>query len=166
MKYGTGGPSAVLYERVSYRSGDRLSPTALIKHSQTTSEPLVEDYAAEPSTRDSTTDLQLVILPPIVSGFSLSKRKWGFFSLDNIHAIDWNEDAYGDLQIDQKKKKTIRKLVKEHRENPDSFDNVIAGKGARLVLLLHGPPGSGKTMTAGMTVFASRIATPLSLTIT
>lgn len=145
MKYGREGPSAVLSEHVSYLPGDRSNPSGLTKHTET---------SLEPPTRDSTTDLQLVTLPSIISGFSLSTRRWGFFSLDEIHALNWNESAYGDLHMDKKKKETIRTLVEEHRGNPLLFDDVIAGKGFSLVLLLHGPPGSGKTMTADMAVLS------------
>lgn len=31
-------------------------------------------------------------------------------------------------------------------------DNLIAGKGNGLIMLLHGGPGTGKTLTAGMFV--------------
>ncbi|CAG2002638.1 unnamed protein product [Fusarium graminearum] len=38
--------------------------------------------------------------------------------------------------------------MKEHRKAPVALDNVVTSKGAGLIFLLHGPPGSDKTMTA------------------
>lgn len=32
-------------------------------------------------------------------------------------------------------------------------DDIIAGKGSGLIMLLHGGPGTGKTLTAGMSMF-------------
>ncbi|KAH6641881.1 P-loop containing nucleoside triphosphate hydrolase protein [Chaetomium tenue] len=99
-------------------------------------------------TDKSITDLQLITMPPIIPGFSMSNRAWGFCLVDDISEIQWNPNAYDALQIDQKQKDSIRKLVGEHRHAGSAFDDFVSGKGRGLVFLLHGPPGSGKTMTA------------------
>ena len=36
-----------------------------------------------------------------------------------------------------------------HLRQSDRFDDLIPGKGGGVVILLHGPPGVGKTLTAG-----------------
>ena len=46
-------------------------------------------------------------------------------------------------------KELVRALVETQQEPAVSTD-VIAGKGDGLILLLHGGPGTGKTLTAGM----------------
>lgn len=98
---------------------------------------------------DDLTDWQLATLPPIIAGFSLSRPCWGFYLVDKIVNIKWNENAYESLQMDQQKKDSVRKIVSQHRVAPAGLDDVILGKGRGLVFLLHGLPGSGKTMTAG-----------------
>lgn len=98
---------------------------------------------------NSLTDWQLATMAPILGGFSLTRRSWGFFLVEGIADIRWNDDSYDSLQIDQSRKDVIRQVVKEHRKAPVALDNVVTSKGAGLIFLLHGPPGSGKTMTAG-----------------
>ncbi len=40
--------------------------------------------------------------------------------------------------------------MKERRVLDSMRDDLIAGKGNGLIMLLHGGPGTGKTLTAGM----------------
>lgn len=89
-------------------------------------------------------------MPPIVPAFSLSKQDWGFYLVNGIREISWDKYLFDSLQMDGKRKDLIRSLVDEHRNGRSSFDDFISGKGKGLVFLLDGPPGSGKTMTAGM----------------
>lgn len=44
----------------------------------------------------------------------------------------------------------MRGLVEAHDPDSPSFDDVVEGKGRGVILSLEGPPGSGKTLTAGM----------------
>ncbi|KAJ5587678.1 ATPase AAA-type core [Penicillium hispanicum] len=65
-----------------------------------------------------------------------------------IHgAIKWNKKAFDHLVLQSTKKELIRALVKKHNATSESTD-VIEGKGNGLILLLHGGPGTGKTLTA------------------
>ena len=54
------------------------------------------------------------------------------------------------LVLPHNQKRLISSILErpECQEN-DGFDDLIQGKGKGLVLLLHGPPGVGKTYTAG-----------------
>lgn len=40
-------------------------------------------------------------------------------------------------------------MVKSFLNNKVQFQDLVAGKGDGLVILMHGPPGVGKTLTAG-----------------
>lgn len=94
--------------------------------------------------------LQLITMPSFIPAFSLSKRSWGFIDVNGISDIQWDTNAYENLQMDHERKESVRRLVSTHRTFSSGFDDFISGKGKGLVFLLHGPPGSGKTMTAGM----------------
>jgi AAA+ superfamily predicted ATPase len=61
--------------------------------------------------------------------------------------IKWNEQAFDHLVLHSTKKELIRALVKKHDSTIEPMD-VIEGKGNGLILLLHGGPGTGKTLTA------------------
>jgi len=80
-----------------------------------------------------------------------------FFSVDNISQILWNKSAFDDLVISDHHKDLVRSLVSIHKEdnqkgtgsNATKQNDIIAGKGNGLIMLLHGSPGTGKTLTAG-----------------
>jgi hypothetical protein len=79
--------------------------------------------------------------------------------VDNIRPIRWNKEAYERLVLPNKIKDLVKSLVmlrsskqgsKERGMLDKMQDDLIAGKGKGLVMLLHGGPGTGKTLTAGM----------------
>lgn len=45
-------------------------------------------------------------------------------------------------------KELILALTESQVENKEHFDDVIQGKGKGMIMLLSGPPGVGKTLTA------------------
>lgn len=87
----------------------------------------------------------LVLAPVEIPIFSFRKKRWGKVALDDLKEIEFREDAYEKLVLDQETKDEIRGLV-EH--STDMFTDVIDGKGGGSMFLLHGSPGLGKTLTA------------------
>lgn len=87
------------------------------------------------------------LLPPKIKGYNLLRKKWYDLLADRIPDMVWNREAFKSLMIDHKAKNLIRALVSNYLESERSTD-LIAGKGNGLVLLLHGGPGRGKTLTA------------------
>ena len=95
-------------------------------------------------------DEQLLSLCPATApGYSLRQKQWGYFLIDRLKPIKWNGKAWDQLQLGCSEKQTIHRLVSRHLSGEVSFDDFIPGKGRGLVILLHGAPGTGKTMTAG-----------------
>ncbi|KAI0385085.1 hypothetical protein F5Y04DRAFT_246801 [Hypomontagnella monticulosa] len=139
IRYDISGPTVILLEKDADDHSNKLQKRLQMKES---------DASDVNKSTSAVTDLQLVTMPPIIAGFSLAKRCWGYFLIDDISEIEWSNQAYDDLRIDESKKASIRKILEEHRSAPVAFDDIIPGKGTGLVFLLHGPPGSGKTMTA------------------
>ena len=88
-----------------------------------------------------------------VPGFSLSAKRWGFFELDRITEFEYNTRAFESLALPDDQKAMLFSLVKVHSEELQ-FDDLVKGKGKGLVFLLHGEPGVGKTLTAGMYVLS------------
>jgi len=91
-----------------------------------------------------------------VPGYSLAWKRWGLFRVGHVHPVDYNDQAFGNLVFPEHKKKLIRLLVEQRDIENGSFDDLIKGKGRSVIFLLHGPPGVGKTYTAG-----NRFADPL-----
>ncbi|CAD0087163.1 unnamed protein product, partial [Aureobasidium mustum] len=81
-------------------------------------------------------------------GFSFTHKKWIDMFIDELSPVEWNEQCFDQLVLAPRQKKLVQALVTEHISNKSDFDDIIKGKGKGLVLVLHGPPGVGKTLTA------------------
>lgn len=92
---------------------------------------------------------QLVICSHEMHGYAFNLKKWGIFNIEFIDKMEFDVDAFQGLMFDESKKRLIRSLVLQHGSENDAFDDLIKGKGKGLIFLLYGPPGVGKTFTAG-----------------
>lgn len=94
------------------------------------------------------TEEELLIASPVVLGFAFSEKLWLEFSLSGIEEIQWNAEAFNSLVLPDRIKSNLKGLVSSHRFNAArTIDDVIQGKGKGLNVVLHGPPGVGKTLT-------------------
>ena len=89
----------------------------------------------------------LFLLPPGVKGFRIRDKKWLDLEVDLIEDVRWNEKALERLVLPDRTKKVIKALVTSKITTNRGTD-LIEGKGNGLIILLHGGPGTGKTLTA------------------
>ncbi|MCJ1282180.1 hypothetical protein MMC26_001503 [Xylographa opegraphella] len=95
------------------------------------------------------TDEELLIASPVVLGFAFSEKLWLEFIVSGINEIEWNEGAFESLVLPEDQKSIVKALVESHSfQGKKNIDDVIQGKGRGLVAVLHGNPGTGKTLTA------------------
>ena len=104
-----------------------------------------EDYDHE--LREITRD-EMLLCSSQVLGFALSSHKWIQMRIDNLREIDWSDDAINRLVMDKRQKKVLSSLISSPVFTQGVEGDVIGWKGRGLVMLLHGQPGTGKTLTA------------------
>jgi len=68
--------------------------------------------------------------------------------VDYITDVTWNKEAFKQLVVPEETKELIQASVMAHGQNMSASPDIIAGKGQGLLILLHGGPGTGKTLTA------------------
>ena len=128
---------------------------------------------AEAGKRFAADETRLQLLPPRILGFALKEKVWGQFLVENVTKRITKDDEsregpfWKDLELEKESKELLWAFMQQHKVtatlsnfersigsnaevpevNPKSID-IIEGKGQGLVILLHGPPGVGKTLTA------------------
>ncbi|KAF4556157.1 Hypothetical protein D9617_1g080320 [Elsinoe fawcettii] len=111
-----------------------------------------------------------VLLTDRLIGYHFKSRTWHELDIDFIKELDRKKDLanFDDLVLDQRHKDLLLAVVQSHSsgqtlnsgapvpmpatpaastQDTASMD-VVAGKGKGLIILLHGAPGVGKTLTA------------------
>ncbi|KAF1985167.1 P-loop containing nucleoside triphosphate hydrolase protein [Aulographum hederae CBS 113979] len=94
------------------------------------------------------TDQQLLIATDKLRGYSLKDKKWMLFDIPCVKEIVWNDHAFDSLVAPAEQKDLILAFAQTQAKNRECFDDVIQGKGRGIIMLLSGPPGVGKTLTA------------------
>ncbi|ODA81303.1 hypothetical protein RJ55_04268 [Drechmeria coniospora] len=89
----------------------------------------------------------LMFSPCRVWAFSLKHKSWKHVELDNLEPIAVTVDPFSRLVIEDNYKEVIESMVDAYLSNAQFYD-IIKGKGRGLIVLLHGGPGTGKTLTA------------------
>ncbi|OJD26011.1 hypothetical protein ACJ73_02610 [Blastomyces percursus] len=90
-----------------------------------------------------------LICSPTVLGFTLTRKCWAEFAVSDVLDIKYSVAPFNSLVVPAEKKKVIMALAESVNQIESArLDDVIAGKGLGVTILLHGPPGVGKTLTA------------------
>ena len=93
---------------------------------------------------------RLLYCPAKVWAFSLRDKTWKLVKISELKDVIFREDSFKKLVIKAKHKTVVKAMVRSYLSKEPTFGDLIQGKGRGLVVLLHGAPGTGKTLTAGM----------------
>lgn len=115
---------------------------------------------------------RLLFLPPRLLGFALKDKVWGQFLVTKLEPVSGQreqvEPFWDELQLEKESKDLLMAFVRHHEArtlrsygeeegiDAKAFD-VIEGKGQGLAILLHGPPGVGKTLTVGSDLCINKV---------
>ena len=91
---------------------------------------------------------QLMICTDSVRAYSFKDKKWFLMFVDSLREITWDDDAFPSLVLPSDTKELILAFAESQVKRQRKFDDLIRGKGRGTILLLSGPPGVGKTLTA------------------
>jgi flagellar biosynthesis GTPase FlhF len=106
-------------------------------------------FVTKGTVHDKLSEEDVLLTNATVRGYSFTIKKFLEFFTDQLVPIEWNSSCFDDLVLDAGTKKTVQALVSTHSMEREGFDDIVKGKGQGLVCVLHGPPGVGKTLTAG-----------------
>ncbi|KAI4950396.1 hypothetical protein J4E91_004278 [Alternaria rosae] len=92
----------------------------------------------------------ILMLPATINGYGFHNKKWKKLLVKHIQDIRWNSGVFENrLVLHQDKKELVKALVTVHIESSRVVKtDFMDGKGEGLIILLHGGPGTGKTLTA------------------
>ncbi|KAK0726113.1 hypothetical protein B0H67DRAFT_572356 [Lasiosphaeris hirsuta] len=104
------------------------------------------------------TDDELVVTSYRVFGFVFKSRKWAQLDLAYLSPVNGprvSQTAFDRLVLPSGYKDMILSLIAQHYRGKESSStagdaeqvDIVRGKGKGLIMLLHGPPGVGKTTT-------------------
>ncbi|KAI0147807.1 hypothetical protein GGR57DRAFT_245112 [Xylariaceae sp. FL1272] len=112
---------------------------------------LVDQLGPEAMDRDEPPDEKFeFLLPATIKGFNMRRKKWYDLVPERVKDVEWNKEAFQKVVMNSKAKDLIQALVSNQLavEASTPGTDLIEGKGNGLILLLHGSPGTGKTLTA------------------
>ena len=84
----------------------------------------------------------------IVNAFSLRRKMEKDVEVSKLFSPAFEREAFSRLVASSKTKKLVEAMVKSHIGEAVNFGDLVKNKGRGLILLLHGSPGTGKTLTA------------------
>jgi hypothetical protein len=85
------------------------------------------------------TDKERLLAVPYVRGYAMKAKTWFWLFVDQISPIQFSENAFQSLVLPASPKKLIKACVDTQRNYKNMFDDIIAGKGRGLIMLLSGP---------------------------
>ncbi|KAF2103624.1 ATPase [Rhizodiscina lignyota] len=108
----------------------------------------IDGESADEPKRVKLTPYHQMLCRSRVRGYSLKTKKWLDFFVPLVSDIKWNNNAFDSLVLPDDQKDMVLAFSESQVLNRAAFDDVIAGKGRGIIMLLSGSPGVGKTLTA------------------
>lgn len=78
----------------------------------------------------------------------MKEKQWLNLFVNSVHNITFNSRAFESLVLPENQKELILGFTDTQQAYRNAYDDVIEGKGRGIIILLCGPPGVGKTLTA------------------
>ncbi|KAF2151737.1 P-loop containing nucleoside triphosphate hydrolase protein [Myriangium duriaei CBS 260.36] len=98
--------------------------------------------------KDPLSDDHRLMCSHLVRGYALKQKRWVNLYVSSVSDISFNTRAFESLVLSESQKDLILGFTSSQQASRHQFDDVIEGKGRGIILLLCGPPGVGKTLTA------------------
>jgi Cdc6-like AAA superfamily ATPase len=98
---------------------------------------------------DSLSTEELMTFPSRIGGYSLLTKDAGFFRVDRLTDVVWEDDQAEEFRKSSHRMRSILRVASGFSSSSSTFNYSIKDKGRGFVCLLYGPPGTGKTLTAG-----------------
>lgn len=104
----------------------------------------------KPATQQLITDDDYLIASPVVRGFSISRKSWFEFSLTSVEDVEWDGGAFDRVVLPKHIKHRLQGMITSHSAATSLLlrNRPTAYKGSGLSIALHGPTGTGKSLTA------------------
>ncbi|KAF8598968.1 P-loop containing nucleoside triphosphate hydrolase protein [Ceratobasidium sp. AG-I] len=91
----------------------------------------------------------LCLMPPTQHGFAFAAKVWGLLNVEDMSEVVFNEKAFDQLVLSDEYKDIIKAQVEVFSQKGDQLvSDVVDDKGGGMIMVLHGSPGTGKTLTA------------------
>ncbi|GAM83468.1 hypothetical protein ANO11243_014560 [Dothideomycetidae sp. 11243] len=98
--------------------------------------------------KEPLTEEQRLMCNHLIRGYALKQKQWLNLYVNSVHELSFNTRAFESLVLPESQKELILGFTSSQQSTRHQFDDVIEGKGRGIILLLCGPPGVGKTLTA------------------
>ncbi|KAF3927323.1 hypothetical protein ABW21_db0202270 [Orbilia brochopaga] len=86
--------------------------------------------------------------PLNIWAYSLRDKSWKEVEVRGLSNVEPEPDPFKKLVMADQYKRVVVAMVEDHLSKKNAVSDIIKGKGRGLIVLLHGGPGTGKTLTA------------------